>query len=230
MKRLIVRIGLGIVMGGLLWGGLPANQAMATLVTFNFTGAVTSVGTHLSGGPFSVTQPVTGSYTFESTTGVNVSGTTGTYNGALDGSPTHLNVTIGTYVASLAVGDDKDNKIEVKNTAGMSGDAYAVKGFFSGDPVQTHDAKSFELSLTNPSGNPFNSVALPTTPPSLNSFAERTLRLVFENGGNSRTVIVALGPLTAVPLPPAVILFGAGLIALVGFGAGGWRKRITSLA
>ena len=102
MKRLIVRIGLGIVMGGLLWGGLPANQAMATLVTFNFTGAVTSVGSQLSGGPFSVTQPVTGWYTFESTTGVSVSGTTGTYNGALNGPATNLNVTIGTYVASLA--------------------------------------------------------------------------------------------------------------------------------
>ena len=227
MKRLIVRIGLGIVMGGLLWGGLTANQAMATLVTFNFTGAVTSVGSQLSGGPFSVTQPVTGSYTFESTTPVSVSGTTGTYSGALTGSPTYLNVTIGTYVASLAAGD---NNIQVKNTAGMSGDAYKVEGLFSGLPVGTHDARNFELALKDPSGNPFNSVALPTTPPSLNSFADRTLRLVFENGGNSRTVIVALGPLTAVPLPPAVILFGAGLIALVGLGAGSWRQRKNSFA
>jgi len=227
MKSSIVRIGLGIVVGGLLSGSLLANSAMATLVTFNFTGAVTSVGTQLAGGPFSVGQAATGSYSFESTTPVSVSGVTGTYNGALTGSPTHLNVTIGTYVASLAAGD---NNIQVKNTAGASGDAYKVEGLFSGSPVGTHDARSFDISLTHPSGNPFNSVALPTTPPSLNTFADRTLRLVFENGGNSRTVIVALGALTAVPLPPAVILFGAGLIALVGLGAGSWRQRNNSLA
>ncbi len=227
MKRLIVRIGLGVFMGGLVSGGLLINSAMATLVTFNFTGAVSSVGSQLAGGPFSVSQAVTGSYTFESTTPVTVVGNTGNYNGALGVSPAHLNVNFGTYVASLAVGD---NNIAVKNTAGLSGDAYKVEGLFSGNPVGTHDARNFALELTNPSGNPFNSVALPTTPPSLNSFADRTLRLVFENGGNSRTVIVALGPLTAVPLPPAVILFGAGLIALVGLGAGSWRQRKNSLA
>ena len=35
---------------------------------------------------------------------------------------------------------------------------------------------------------------------------------------------------TAVPLPPAVILFGAGLVALVGLGARSWRQRNGGLA
>jgi heme A synthase len=44
------------------------------------------------------------------------------------------------------------------------------------------------------------------------------------------TVSGVLTALTAVPLPAAVILFGAGLVALVGLGAGSWRQKKNSLA
>ena len=43
MKRFIVRTGLGIVMGGLLWGGLAANQASAAEIQYFFTGSVDHV-------------------------------------------------------------------------------------------------------------------------------------------------------------------------------------------
>jgi hypothetical protein len=211
----------------LLWASITVTPAMAASVTFNFTGTVSSVGSQLSGGPFSVNQPVTGSYTFEPTTSNTGSGFTGRYNGALNGPSTNLNVTIGTYVASLAAGS---NNIEVKNPPSLSADSYEVEGLFSGPAVNSHNPKSFELELEKPSSNQFNGVLLPSTPPSVSSFTEKTFRLVFENGGNSRTVIVTLSTLTAVPLPTTVILFGAGLIALVGLGAGSWRKRNSSLA
>ncbi len=43
-------------------------------------------------------------------------------------------------------------------------------------------------------------------------------------GGAGNYVVGSLAHLTAVPLPAAVILFGAGLISLVGLGAGGLRN------
>lgn len=227
MKQFNVRLGLGIILCGLLSASLLANPAIAAPITFNFTGAVTSVGSQLSGGPFSVNQPVTGSYTFESTTSNTGSGFTGTYNGALDGASTNLNVTVGTYVASLASGA---NIIEVKNPPNLSADSYQVAGSFSGSAVNLLDPKSFALDLVKPSSNQFNGVLLPSTPPSVSSFATRTFRLVFGNGGTSRTVLMTLDTLTAVPLPAAVILFGAGLVALVGLGAGSWRQKKNSLA
>ena len=218
---------LGLTAGLLFCACIAATPATAASITFNFTGAVTSVGSQVDGGSFSVNQLVTGSYTFESGTSNTGSGNTGTYNGALNGPSTNLNVTIGTYVASLAAGD---NQIEVFNPPSLSADRYRVDGVFSGSPVDSHNPKFFRFELENPSTNQFTGVLLPLTPPSVSSFAERTLRLVFENGGNSRTVTVALSTLTAVPLPAAVILFGAGLVALVGLGAGGWRMKNNSFA
>jgi len=227
MKQFRLRIGLGIILWSLLSGGLLTNPATAALVTFNFTGTVDSVGSHLSGGPFSTSQAVTGSYTFESTTSNTGSGFTGTYNGALNGPSSNLNVTIGSYSASLAPGA---NTIEVKNPSSLSADSYEVTGLFSGAAVNGYAASSFKLELAKPSTDQFNGVLLPSTPPSVSSFAERTFRLVFGNGGDSRTVIVKLDTLTAVPLPAAVILFGTGLVALTGLGAGNWRKPKNYLA
>jgi len=226
--QLVMRVrvfALSIAM--ILGGALTVSPVMAASVTFNFTGAVSDIGTQLSGGPFSLNQPVTGSYTFASTTSNTGSGFTGTYNGALDGPSTNLNVTIGTYVASLASGA---NSIEVKNPPSLGADSYTVTGLFSGSAVNGNSASSFKLELNNASTNQFNGVLLPTTAPSISSFADKTLRLVFGNGGNSRTVIVSLSSLTAVPLPAAVILFGAGLVALAGLGAGSWRQRRSSVA
>ena len=238
MKRLIVRIGLGIVMGGLLSGGLQTNSAMAALVTFNFTGKVDSVGSQVSGGPFSVDQVVKGSYTFSDTgtnPAISPNGTIATYSGRLDGPSTNLNVTFGpgvpAYTASFATGTT--NTIIVTDAVAPNHDAYEVNGFFSGASVNSQAPTSFKLDLEKLPTNTFTSTSLPITPPSISSLSDmdKTFRLVFGNGnGNSRTVIVNLSTLTAVPLPAAVILFGAGLIALVGFGAGGWRKRNNSLA
>ena len=64
-----------------------------------------------------------------------------------------------------------------------------------------------------------------SNPPSLGDLTSTHWRLVFENM-DGRTVRIqgALTSLIATPLPAAVILFGAGLISLVGLGAGGLRN------
>jgi hypothetical protein len=62
-------------------------------------------------------------------------------------------------------------------------------------------------------------------PPSLASLTGTRWRLIFENAnGNLVRIQGALNSLTAVPLPAAVLLFGAGVISLVGLGAGGMRR------
>ena len=81
---------------------------------------------------------------------------------------------------------------------------------------------SFQVSLADPSGKVFDNLNLATTPPSLKSFAMNQWRLNF--GGVGNYAVGSLAHLTAVPLPAAVLLFGAGLISLVGLGAGGLRN------
>jgi len=73
---------------------------------------------------------------------------------------------------------------------------------------------------------------LHTTPPNISSLTttDRVWRVVFEDSSGRASVQGNLTTLTAVPLPAAVILFGAGLVALVGLGAGSWRQKQNSLA
>ena len=82
---------------------------------------------------------------------------------------------------------------------------------------------------------PFNSTNLPVTPPGLNwvgnsAAPEATLRVIF-SGGEGSVIDVRINDihLVATPLPPAVILFGAGLVSLIGLGARNWRQRKDGL-
>ncbi|MDH4344368.1 MAG: hypothetical protein OEV71_14845, partial [Nitrospira sp.] len=66
--------------------------------------------------------------------------------------------------------------------------------------------------------------ALPMSAPSLSSLAFNEFRLAFGPDGVAGGVSGVVTSLTAVPLPAAVLLFSAGLISLVGLGAGGLRN------
>ncbi|MBI5316171.1 MAG: hypothetical protein HZB34_09385 [Nitrospirae bacterium] len=227
---------LGFTAALLLCAGIATAPAMASSVpiTFTFTGKVTEVGYEMGehfGGPFRLDKPVTGSYTFNPDTPNTGSGSIGQYNGALNDPlnnypSTNLHVEIetynGTYVASLGSGD---NKIVVKNPDNFNYESYQVKGAFSGDPVTGHNPESFALELAHPGSNQFDNVSLPTTPPTISGFAVKEFRLVFAHSASPdrHTVVVTLETLTAVPLPPAVILFGAGLVALIGLGV---RRKV----
>jgi hypothetical protein len=224
---------LGLTACFLLCASIATTPAIASSVpiTFTFTGTVTEVGYEMGehfGGPFRVGKAVTGSYTFNPDTLNSGSGYYGEYKGALNGPSTNLHVVIetstGAYVASLGSGY---NKIEVKNPYNFSGESYEVEGKFSGAPVTGHNPKSFELELEHPTSNQFDNVSLPLTPPTLSAFYERKLRLVWEHGQSPdrHRVIVTLETLTTVPLPPAVVLFGAGLVALIGLGARNWQRK-----
>ena len=72
---------------------------------------------------------------------------------------------------------------------------------------------------------PFASTSLPNSPPQVVCLGcEGQFRVFFSDNG------VVTGQINnfhmvANPLPPAVILFGAGLVALIGLGAGSWRQK-----
>jgi hypothetical protein len=189
-------------------------SARAASVTFQFSGLVTDVfgsvftpgGTGSNG--FSTGLPLSGSYTFNSSTPDSGGGANnGRYNNAVQ----NLSVTVGGYTATFTPGS---SFIQVINRP--SGDSYEVRADgLLGNAVNGRIPTSFRFELTDPSGSVFSNDSLPTTPPSLSSFASSQWRLIFEATG--RRVQGALS--SVVPLPAAVWLFGAGLIALVGLGS-----------
>ena len=219
MKRFNVRVGLGIILCGLLSGGLTV--ATAAPVTFSFTGAVSHVDTELFP-TFNTSQTLTGSYTFNSLTSDSPGSNTGRYNGTIQA----LTVNLGSYTATL--GNSGSNFIEIRNQP--SSDRYEVRAPLTEPLVNGFSPLRFRIELIDPSATAFSNDLLSTTPPSLSSFATSRSRLIFEDGNGNVLVRDSLTSLTAVPLPAAMILFGAGLIALVGLGAGSWRQRENSIA
>ena len=215
MKRFIVRIGLGIVMGGLLWGGLSANPAMAASLIYSFSGDVDRVGPRLSSN-FDRDQLMSGLITVDSSGPINHPGI-GTY------SITDFELHIGSYSATMG----PSGQVVIKDR--LNGlDRLIVTENAPIGPIGSLVPSFFDIKLRGLAGT-LSDDALPTTPPDISSVFTNfnQWRLVF---GPAATVAGTVTNMTAVPLPAAMILFGAGLIALVGLGAGSWRKRNNSLA
>lgn len=225
-KSVMTLIGLG---AGLLCAVLAApGSAQAASMSFNFSGNVGSVGrgVYTPGGfgadGFTTALAVSGGGTYNMlATDVKPSPNVGRYNNTIQ----DFSVSVGTYVASFAPGN---SFIRVTNNAPGDGpDIYVlrVNGLF-GETVNGFKPASFVLRLTDPTGTAFSNDQLPAGPPSLSSFATSQFRLIFGTTGNFNRV---QGTLTSlVPLPAAVWLFGAGLIALVGLGSRGLVSRKES--
>lgn len=195
---------------------LTTASAHAMLVTYSFQGAITEVSDNL------FTSEGTGSNGFNS--GLQLQGTyqfntmaAPVGNGNFQNAITSLNLTVGDYSANQSFGT---NVIRLKYG---TFDQYRVRSSVAGNLVNDGlSPQRFDLRLRGTTGMAFSSNAqLPTDPPSLGSFNRKQWRLNFSDGGFIRGSITSL---QAVPLPAAVILFGAGLISLVGLGAGGLRN------
>jgi hypothetical protein len=196
---------------------LFGNAAHAALVPYSFTGGVSTISGALLSPTMNLTSPVTGSFQFDSAAG----GVGGNYPGAV----TAMTVVIGDYTSSFTLGA---NAVTIsQNTSlggGLMGDRWKLVTAAVGLPANGYTPLSFDLQLDREGGSLFSNTNL-QDPPSLSSLTAARWRLMFENSdGNIVTVRGALNSLTLVPLPAAVILFGAGLISLVGLGAGGLRN------
>jgi len=196
---------------------IMAIPAMAATITFNFTGNVSQVHNQLSS-QFNTSQTMSGQAT------VNQVGTGGVY------SIQSFNVNIGGYTATM--GSSGTGTVSIVDAASGKDQFLLNVNQPTGTSIGSPHPLSpnfFEIDLRGPATT-FASNALPTTPPSLSSFTNLTSwRLVFGNG-DGRAVSGIVTSLTAVPLPAAVILFGGGLVALAGLGAGSWRVRKNGLA
>jgi len=223
-KPVMTMVGLG---AGLLCALLLApDRGQAASISFNFSGSVGDVfgGVFTPHGfgadGFTTALPVSGGGSYNSlSTDTNAASNIGRYGNAIQ----DFSVSVGTYFATFAPGN---SFIRITNSApGVGSDVYQlrVNGLF-GDQVNGYSPSSFLLELTDPSGTAFSSDALPGGPPSLSSFARSEFRLFFGSVGTR-----VQGALTSlVPLPAAVWLFGAGLIALVGLGSRGLVTRKES--
>ncbi len=206
---------LGILVSSVLWGGLAVNQAEAGAITYTFAGTVTNVvnAPNVSGSPFNTSQTMSGQMTVSDV---------GTY------PIQSLTLSIGGYQLT---GTGSGSVIIQNNNSALNPPSiidrfYAIKQV-SGAGVNGFTPSYLTMDLRGPQSL-FNSTALPTTVPSISSFnVKNEWRMNFSGG---KVVIGQMSQLTAVPLPAAVVLFGAGLVALVGLGAGSWRPKRSQLA
>ena len=243
---------LAFTVSMLLLASIAVTPAKANLVTFAFEGTVETIGSALlaPGTTFGINSTpiipmfLSGSYSFESTTpnGINGIPQLGVYSSSISNLTFHVREgSAAPFYSNTPPPPDPStpNVIIVQNDF-LNGvaDVYQVKMHFSGPAVNTHAASSFtidQLSVSPPNNpslaNPFSDNSLPTTPPGLGDLGQNTsFQIIFT--GTEATVRGNISSLTLVanPLPPAVILFGAGLVALVGLGAGSWRQRKNGLA
>jgi hypothetical protein len=167
-----------------------------------------------------------------------MSGSSGAYNGAV----TDFTITIDLgnnerYTSFLVPGA---NAVTISRNMPLGSgvvDRWALVTAVSGETVEDTSGSippappvtpfSFALRLDRTGGGLFADTSL-QNPPSLggiNNLTTGRWRLFFEDvHGNPSMVLGSISTLTAVPLPAAVLLFGAGLISLVGLGAGGLRN------
>lgn len=197
---------------------VPITAAQAALVNYSFTGSLDSPASSLS---------VSGSFQFGNTT----SGSSGVYNGAVTGFT--LNIGGGVYTSSFTPGANAVTISQNIPLAGGNGDRWALVSAATGGELTGSTPFSFDLRLDRVGGGLFSDTSL-QNPPSLGGVNNPTTgkwRLFFEDAnGTPSAYLGSVTSLTAVPLPAAVLLFGAGLISLVGLGAGGLRNLRASKA
>lgn len=199
-----------------------AEPSRAAFVTFSFDGSISEVGGVLF--PTIGSGSMSGNITFDQGT---VPIGPGVYLNSIKGLSVKIN---NVEVATQGAGA---NGIVVQNSplhVGADNLTAFSTATGTGSPINGESPVSFHMSLTDPIGNVFSSQNIPSTPPSLSSFAGNQWRLNFGGTGNYIVGSLAHMTLTAVPLPAAVVLFGIGLISLVGLGAGGLRNLRGSQA
>lgn len=215
---------LGIVAGLLLSSNLMMSPAMAATITYNFSGDVTGVNPQLVS-QFPTPPPV---YTMSGS--ITVTNHTPAPPGLTESySIQNFQLTIGGYNATMGT----SGQVDIRNGSGGApgADRFNVTvNSPDGNNVNFLVPRLFDIQLRGPS-NIFTSDALPNPAPSISSFTGfNRFRLVFGPAGEGRAVTGFLTSLTTVPLPAAVILFGVGLVALIGLGAGGLRNVRTPQA
>jgi hypothetical protein len=207
----------------LLWASIAVTPVTAATIQYSFTGTVTQVSNQLSSR--FTTSPSSSAMSGVITVNTTDTNTTSAIIGRY--TITNLSLNIEGYTATMGT----SGNVQIRNGP-LGNDRFEVTvNAPNGPMVGSWAPRIFEIQLRGPNSL-FTSDALPTSTPSITAFTNRNMwRLVF-GAGNTRTVsgvMTAMTALAVVPLPPAVTLFGAALVALVGLGAGNWKQRKASL-
>lgn len=214
---------------GAFFTGVLAWPADAAPVTFRFTGEITSVTTTLSSARgFNPGQTFFGTYTFETTTADAIpSSDRGAYRGI-----TAFSVNMaGQAIVPLQPPVGLSDGIFILNNEGAVRDRYSLLSSGSGPEIAGWQFRQMNIDLLDSSQSVFSNDTLPTTPPSLSSFAQRPTSFTFSNRdalGNFRgfgSVDGKLTSLSLVPIPPTLLLFGSGVMVLAALHTIGRRSR-----
>ena len=209
MRQLFLKLGFTASM--LLWASIAVTPATAAFIQYSFTGTVDKVQSQLSS-TFNKSQLMSGLMTVN-TSDTNGLPTIGNY------AITPFSLNIGGYTATMGT----SGQVEIRNELVGLDQFNVTVNAPTGLNVNFLAPRIFEIQLRGPASI-FSNDALPTTPPSVSAFSNfNQWRLVF-GPGVGQAVSGLVTNITVVPLPAAVILFGAGLISLVGLGAGGLRN------
>jgi len=196
---------------------LPLNDTQAAFIpiTYNFSGLVSDVSDPLSPPISSVGQQVHGSFSVN----FNPAATGGAYYGVVTGFSINFSGT--SYSATFTPGG-LINGVQLHNAGGNGTDSFKLVTSVMGTEINDFDPTWFSLELKGKNMLTTDNLQ----PPDLGvALSKANWRLNFENGDEDMARIKGgFSHLTAVPLPAAVLLFGAGLISLVGLGAGGLRN------
>lgn len=215
---------LGITAGLLLCANIATSPASADTIVYHFTGDVTQIQNLVE--PLFGNDPsaisMAGSMAVNTTDTTPLDTTTGTY------AVTNFSVTINGHTYMNA---GPFSGVEILNgLPGQDQFNLTVPPPISGDGVPapplalTPNDFFIHLHAQGDTGPFSNDYLPPTLTPSLSSFTlKNEWRLNFAPGGHQ--VSGSITSLTAVPLPPAVLLFGAGLVALIGLGARNWQRK-----
>ena len=200
----------------LLWISFAVTPAMAVTVQYSFTGTVTQVSPGLSSTFSTNPSPsaISGLITVDSTDTNTASAILGRY------TVTNFSLNIGGYTATMGT----SGIVQIRNGPPGTDQFNVAVNAPNGPIVNFLAPRIFQIQLVGPNSI-FTSDALPLSSPSVTSFTNQNLwRLVF-GAGTTNTVSGVMTAVAVVPLPPAVILFGAALVALVSLGAGNWKQR-----
>jgi hypothetical protein len=211
---------------------VPVTEAQAALATYSFAG-------DLDNDPMGK-YSISGSFTFDKAT----SGSGGVYHGAVTDftfNLSHEGVLV--YTSTFTPGHNAVTvSKDMPSPFGGILDRWAMVSAATSDqllpqgiPPVDYAPYSFDIRLNRMGGGLFADTSL-QDPPSLGSLgipdpgSARWRLFVEDADGNPAAFLGSIHSLTAVPLPAGVVLFGIGLISLVGLGAGGVRKLQGSRA
>jgi hypothetical protein len=213
---------LEVVVGLLLCSGLGVVPAMADTITYTFTGDVTKFEPHLSS-RFQIPSTMSGIMIVDTVDVRPPNPSVGEY------TIHSFTVTIGGYTATTIPGPGLPYVTIFATPQGFGccehmfrAWAFNFSGDLIGDSPENYLAPSFfALSLRGePGATIFDSTALSSVVPSLSSFTGQSVFYMnfgpFPSGSHVAQVRGQVTSLTAVPLPAAGVLFGAGLVGLLG--------------